>query len=90
MGAGIGLDTTDVQPRLAPTEGVDALEGLLDGGRDALLDVNPPRRSASFPRLDPELAATVEDRSGLGILVSILRISWTLQRLLVESRHARG
>lgn len=72
--------TTDVQPRLAPT-GVEVLEGLLDGGRE-LPDAIPPRRSPSLPRLDVAVCVIIDERSGLGILVSILRMSWTLQNML--------
>ena len=62
-----GVENTGVQPRfelVAILEGVDNADG--------------PRRSASLPRLGGAGDAMVDDRSGVGIRVSMRRMSCTL------------
>ena len=79
VGTAAGFETTEVQPRLELPTDVAIVEGGADGGFDGRV-VCPAgaRRSASLPRLGGADDGIMDDKRGVGMRVSIRRISCTL------------
>jgi hypothetical protein len=76
---GLGCATTDVHPRETPVTALEEADtGLIVAG---VVDTGA-RRSASFPR--PDKGFAMEERSGVGMRVSIRRISWTLVDVTID------
>jgi hypothetical protein len=74
------FETTEVQPRLLPTEEVVVDDDRGFNGRGVCAD--GARRSASLPRTGATGDAIVDESRGVGIRMSMRRMSCTLKNMI--------